>query len=205
MVKGIVGAGVLTLPSGIAAFGDAPSAVGPAIGLIGVIGVLSGYGFALIGRVCALTGTTTYRRAWVESVGGGTGWIPAWSVTLKTTFAALAYSMILGDTFHSLLLTAGVTGIGKTATLAAVTAGVLLPLCLLRDLSSLAPFSLLGSLGMIYTAAAMSVRYLGGAYKVGGKFALDIPQRLRPAFGDVGAAGALSPSATILLGMLSTA
>jgi len=196
---------VLTLPAGIAAFGNAPSAVVPAVSLIAGIGVLSGDGFALIGRTCALTNTSTYREAWTASVGEASSWLPAWSVTLKTIFATLAYSMILGDTFHSLLLTAGVTSINKAATLTLVTSGVLLPLCLLKNLSSLAPFSLLGSLGMLYTAAAMSVRYFGGAYVASGKFAKDLPAALRPKFGSVGAAGAWNAKTSILIGMLSTA
>ena len=42
LVKSIVGAGVLSLPAGIAAFGDAPSAAIPATILITVIGAISG-------------------------------------------------------------------------------------------------------------------------------------------------------------------
>ncbi len=42
LVKSIVGAGVLSLSAGIAAFGDAPSAVIPANILIAVIGGISG-------------------------------------------------------------------------------------------------------------------------------------------------------------------
>jgi amino acid permease len=211
LVKSIVGAGVLTLPSGIAAFGNAPSAVVPAIGLIALFGILSGYGFGLIGRVCALTGTTSYRSAWESSVDASTSWIPALSCTLKTIFATLAYSMILGDTFTSLAVGAGLTGVSKTVVLGSVTSIVLLPLCLLKNLNSLAPFSLLGSLGMVYTAAAMAIRYFGRAYTVTtGKAALsslakDLPAALRPAFGTNGAASAFSPVTAILLGMLSTA
>ena len=55
LVKGIVGAGVLSLPAGIAAFANAPSAVVPAVAMIAGIGGLSAYGFALIGRCCAYT------------------------------------------------------------------------------------------------------------------------------------------------------
>jgi amino acid permease len=215
LVKSIVGAGVLTLPSGIAAFGNAPSAVVPAIGLIALFGILSGYGFGLIGRVCALTGTTSYRSAWESSVDASTSWIPALSCTLKTIFAALAYSMILGDTFTSLAVGAGLTGASKTVVLGSVTTLVLLPLCLLKNLSSLAPFSLLGSLGMVYTAAAMAIRYFGRAYTVttatgkaaslASSLAKDLPAALRPAFGSNGAASAFSPVTAILLGMLSTA
>jgi len=199
-----VGAGVLTLPSGIAAFGNAPSAAIPAVMLIAIIGGLSAYGFGLIGRSCALTGTTSYRSAWGATVGEKSDWIPAWSVTLKTVFATLAYSMILKDTFSSLLLAAGYN-VSKTIVLLGITTTILLPLCLMKNLASLAPFSLLGSLGMLYTAVAMLIRFLDKSYRVGGKFATDLPPTLRPAFGNVGAAGVVTASTSILVGMLSTA
>lgn len=206
LVKAIVGAGVLSLPAGIAAFGNAPSAVVPAVALIVVIGMLSGYGFGLIGRSCALTKTTSYRDAWSASISRETSWIPAWSVTLKTIAATLAYSMILGDTFQSLFLAAGLQ-LTKSQTLIGVTGLVLLPLCLLKNLSSLAPFSLLGSLGMVYTAVAMAIRYFTKAYSTTAGSALvnDLPMALRPSFGNIGAYGVWNPSSTILLGMLSTA
>lgn len=76
LVKSIVGAGVLSLPAGIAAFGNAPSAVLPAVALICIIGGFSAYGFSLIGRVCNFTGGQSYRGAWSGSVGDETSWIP---------------------------------------------------------------------------------------------------------------------------------
>ena len=206
LVKSIVGAGVLTLPAGIAAFGNAPSAVLPATLLIALIGSLSAYGFCLIGRVCALTQTTSYRDAWTRTVSASSSWIPAWSVTLKTICATLAYSMILADTFTALAQSAGIMGATKSATLVVITTTLLLPLCLMKNLSSLAPFSLLGSLGMIYTAVAMTIRYVTNAYVPGvGTLVTHLAPALRPRFGTLGAKAALSPSVTILLGMLSTA
>ena len=148
LVKGIVGAGVLGLPAGIVAFGNAPSATIPAFILITLIGMLSGYGFALIGRVCAYTDTTSFREAWTASVSSESSWIPAWTVTFKTVCALLAYSMILGDTFSSLFSGAGLA-VSSTNSLLGVTGLVLLPLCLLRNLAALAPFSLLGSAGKL--------------------------------------------------------
>ena len=228
LVKGIVGAGVLTLPSGIAKMGNTPSTLLPALFLIVIIGTLSGYGFSLIGRVCHLTDTNSYRRAWEESVSKESSWIPAVSVTLKTIFAILACtyeycrpeqacvgvqhlthytfcktdSMILGDTFQSIALSAGLE-LSKTTTLVGLTSFVLLPLCLLKNLSSLAPFSLLGSLGMFYTAVAMTIRYVSKVYCAGGKFHAGSSE-LAPSFGTT--SGTLwSPSTAILLGMLSTA
>ncbi|OEU16215.1 hypothetical protein FRACYDRAFT_208094 [Fragilariopsis cylindrus CCMP1102] len=199
LVKGIVGVGVLSLPAGVAAFGSAPSAFIPAGILIAVIGILSGYGFALIGKVCAYTGAKSYREAWSRTVGEGTSWIPAYSVTFKTFLACLAFSMVLADTFSSLLETT------RNTTLLVVTALVLLPLCLLKNLKSLAPFSLLGVMGMAYTAVAMTVRLLDGSYSNEGKLVEQITSNLRPQFGNLGAASVLSPNALILVCMLSTA
>jgi amino acid permease len=111
--------------------------------------------------------------------------------------------MILADTFQSLLMTAGIS-LSKTAVLTTVTTTFLLPLCLLKNLSSLAPFSLLGSLGMIYTSVAMGLRYFGGDYLKGGKFAVDTASALRPRFGALGARAVWTPKSAILIGMLST-
>lgn len=200
LVKAVVGVGVLSLPAGIAAFGNNPSALVPALSLIAFIGILSGYGFAVIGKVCAYTGATSYRDAWSKSVGPSTSWIPAWSTTLKTFVACLAFSMVLADTFASLL---GTTE--RTKALLGVTA-MLLPLCLLKNLSSLAPFSLLGVIGMLFTALAMTIRYLDGSYAMpNGPLLSQVPQILKPSFGDRGMTSVFSPSSLILTCMLSTA
>lgn len=204
LVKSIVGAGVLSLPAGISAFGNAPSAMIPATILIAAIGGLSAFGFALIGRVCSYTGAASYREAWERTVGEETSVIPAAACTLKTAIAVLAYSMILADTFRSIFATAGLA-LSRTTTLLSITSAVILPLCLLKNLASLAPFSLLGVVGMGYTALAMAVRYAQGAYAAGGALLADVPAALAPTFGTVGARGVLNPSSSILIGMLSTA
>lgn len=200
LVKGIVGVGVLSLPAGVAVFGNAPSAIIPAAILIAVIGILSGYGFALIGKCCAYTGASSYRQAWSNTVGESTSWIPAWSTTLKTFLACLAYSMVLADTFSKLI------GKPRNVTLLGVTVGVLLPLCLKKNLQSLAPFSLAGVLGMGYTALAMTLRYLDGSYSMpDGELATQLDSALQPAFGNKGWQSVISPDALILVCMLSTA
>ncbi|KAL3816951.1 hypothetical protein ACHAXA_001779 [Cyclostephanos tholiformis] len=204
LVKSIVGAGVLSLPAGIAAFGDAPTAAIPAILIIALIGAFSAYGFSLIGRVCSYTGARTYRDAWSRSVGDGSSWLPAVTVTFKTCFAILSYSMILADTGRSLLSSAGYSA-SRNAALFGITITTLLPLCLIRDLGGLAPFSLVGVAGMFYTALAMAARYLRGSYAIGGGYAADVASSLRPRFGDVGAMGAFGPNVFILVCMLSTA
>eukprot|EP00980_Cylindrotheca_fusiformis_P013807 scaffold3572_cov113-Cylindrotheca_fusiformis.AAC.3 len=198
LVKGIVGVGVLSLPAGIAAFADSPAAIIPATALIAAIGILSGFGFFLIGKVCAYTGATSYRDAWAKSVGQSTSWIPAASCTIKTSLACLAFSMVLGDTFSALL------GTSRNPTLLALSGGVLLPLCLLKNLSALSPFSLLGVLGMGYTAIAMAIRYFDGSYQMpDGALVGDVAAKLQPVFGSN--ANVFSSKSLILICMLSTA
>ena len=128
--------------------------------------------------------------------------------------------MILGDTIRALLMTIGIETT-RTLALLGVTGTTLFPLCLLKNLSSLAPFSLMGIAGMFYTTIAMASRYLGGSYKVGqvavkggkaataavpaGKYLADVATNYQPQFGNLGASAALSPNVFILICMLSTA
>ena len=59
---------------------------------------------------------------------------------------------------------------------------------------------------MVYTTIAMTVRYIGGGYKLpAGKFLSGVPASLQPSFGTIGARGVFSPSSFILISMLSTA
>lgn len=197
-----MGAGVLSLPAGIAAYGNAPGALVPAIFLIALMGSVSAYTFGLIGRVCQRTNTNTYSAAWDAAVGSKSSWIVALSCFIDCFAGNLSYSMILADTFQNLLMGLGVA-VTRTQSLLGVTGGVLLPLCLLKNLSSLAPFSLVGIIGMLYTTLAMGIRYFGGAYAKGGAF-VDT-QLAKPIFGAAGASSIWSPNALILTCMLSNA
>ena len=151
----------------------------------------------------AFTGAQSYREAWSRTVGDSTSWIPAWSTTCKTFLACLAFSMVLGDTFSSLLDTS------RNGTLLSVTVLILTPLCMMKNLKSLAPFSLLGVMGMTYTALAMTIRWLDGSYSVTGEtpgmFIDQLARHLKPTFGSMGIGSVFSPNALILVCMLSTA
>lgn len=204
LVKSIVGVGILGIPAGISAFGDAPDALVPALVTIGFMGLISAYSFGLIGKVCSRTGASSYGEAWEKSVGKRTAWIPSLSCTIDCFGGNISFSMVLADTFKRLFeATTGAT-ISRTNALLLVTVFVLLPLCLLRNLSSLAPFSLVGILGTIYTAVAMGIRYFDGSYQVpGGVFLADIPTEFQPKKGIRGARSFFDPRAFILISMLS--
>mmetsp|Transcript_13266 Transcript_13266/g.31846 ORF Transcript_13266/g.31846 Transcript_13266/m.31846 type:complete len:490 (+) Transcript_13266:164-1633(+) len=203
LVKSIIGAGVFSLPAGIAAIGNHPSALLPSCFLVLVMGAISAYTFSLTARVCSKTGASSYAEAWDFSRGTQTSWIIAASSALDCIAGNLTYSMILADTFQALFGTIGIT-VSRNAVLGILTSTILLPLCLIKNLSSLAPFSIIGLLGSAYTGLAIAIRFFGGAYSMpGGKFVGDLA--VKPAFGAIGAKGALSAKALILVSMLSTA
>jgi amino acid permease len=213
LIKNIVGAGVLGLPAGIAAFGDAPSAVLPAFLLIVLMGSMSAYGFSLIGRLCAYTKAPSYRAAWeVALQDTTTSWIPAVACMLVTCSLILSYSMILSRTVPDLILFVKPNlHISPMEGLLGVTLMVLLPLCLLKDLKSLAPFSLIGISGMLYTNGAMTMRYLQGSYHEANadihthSFLDELPDEALPHFGTNGASSVFSSDALLLVSILSTA
>jgi amino acid permease len=190
------------LPWGVAAFGNSPSALIPAVGLIAVMGALSAYTFGLIGRVCQRTNTESYSDAWDAAVGKKWSPLIAFSCFIDCFAGNLSYSMILADTIKNLATSAGFA-VTRTQALVGVTGTVLLPLCLLKNLASLAPFSLVGIMGMLYTTCAMGFRWWSRAYRPAGTFFAS--QLTPPVFGDLGAAAALSPKALILACMLSNA
>ena len=208
LIKLIVGAGVLGLPAGIAAFGNHPSALLPSFILFCIIGGLAGYGFALIGAVCAATQARSYRQAWRDAVGDASSWLPATACLLVTCCSVLTNSMIQADTIPSILKAfTGIT-VSRNTGLLGVTLTVLLPLCLMRELKSLAPFSLIGIFGMIYTSAAMAYRWLSNSYATveGGSSSLvkELAPHLWPKFGTAGWKAIFSPNAAILVAMLSS-
>lgn len=202
LIKSIVGAGVLSLPYGVAAFGNAPSAIIPAIFLISFMGILSAYTFSLIGRICQKTNTSSYSDAWDVTVGTSSSWLIAFSCFIDCFAGNLSYSMILADTIKNLALSAGIV-ITRTNALLGVTLGILTPLCFLKNLASLAPFSLVGIIGTLYTAIAMGIRWYGKTYQIGGTYYTS--QLTSPIFGTAGAMSGLSFNALILACMLSNA
>lgn len=206
LIKSIIGAGVLSLPAGIAAYGNAPSAIIPATILITIMGCISGYTFSLIARICQQTNAISYSDSWNKCMSTKTSWLVSLSSTLDCLAGNLTYSMVLAETFHDLLTTLGIMTTRSNALLV-LTSTILLPLCLVKNSSSLAPFSLIGILGMVYTGIVIAIRYFGKSYSTTsvpiGKFVSHLTSK--PTFGSVGAMGAFSPKSSILISMLSTA
>jgi amino acid permease len=173
------------------------------------MGLVSAYFFSLIGRVCGLTGAKSYRHAWELTLGNTGSQIVTIVCTFKPAIANLAYSMILADSFRSLLQTIGIRW-SRGKVLIVITVVLLWPLCLLKNLKVLAPFSVLGIAAMVATIIAMAVRFFDGTYSLeqegtNRSFLPDLPEKVRPSFGTVGMSGTFRPEVFNLLCMLATA
>lgn len=194
LIKNLVGAGVLALPSGVAAFADNPSAIWVATTWLIVMGFVFGYEFQLIAKVCDMTLSATFREAWDDSVSKATEYHPpmmrqslgvvvSWVNAGKPFLGNLAYSMILADTFRSLFAAIG-WEVARTTSLLVVTFVGILPLCLLKNLDALAPFSILGTLSVVVIAICMGIRCFDGTYDPRtGQYIDDLTPELQPLFG----------------------
>jgi amino acid permease len=205
LVKNIVGSGALALPSGIAAFANNPSGLlGGAVWIL-IMGTIFAYFFLLIGRTCKITQTATYAEAWERTMGVKGSGLVALSVALKAGIGNLECSMILADSFRDLINGSLGLGISRAIALLIVTLVALLPLCMLKNLAVLAPFSGLGLLAMIFTAVAITIRYLDGSYNEGGQFYNDLIDEHKPTFGSTGLKGAIQLPVLFFLCMVSEA
>jgi len=207
LAKNIVGSGVLALAAGVGAFSGSRVAIVPAMVLLFLMCGLSGYTFSSIARVSAEVGATTYRDAWSKVFGERSAAFPNVAIVFKTFVGCLAYAIILGDSAASMAALAGAGGslASPNVWIGLLSAFVLLPLCLLRDLSSLSIGSIIGTLGTSYTAVFMAIRCLDGSYAAGGSRAALIPPASRPAFSpSSGVLGGLNMKALVLVSMLAT-
>lgn len=193
LTKNLVGAGALGIPSGIAALAGASRsgfAMLPAAIIIAIMGAIFTYYFVLIARVCRMSGASSYGEAWHLTAGAKRGplkvispLVPA-SIVLMAGLSTVAYSMILADTSRSLLARFGIEA-ARNKCLAWVTVLVLFPLSMVKKMSILAPFSAIGTGGIVFTLIVMALRCFDGTYDAerGGKY-LDVSSNMLCDFDD---------------------
>ncbi|CAE7254975.1 Slc38a11 [Symbiodinium pilosum] len=207
LVKNIVGAGMLSLPHGVAAFSASSEAVVPSLILTFLAAVFSAYGFVLIAQACEATGESTYTRVWARSVSESTKMLPAAACLAKAAIGCISFSMILGDCISLMLAPMNLPTVvaSRDAVIFLITATVLFPLCSMKSLAPLAKFSLLGVLSNFYICTFVVLRCVDGSYRKGSALLAAAPAA--PKF--TAASGAwqtmMSPGLSVLLSILATA
>lgn len=181
--KNTIGGGVMSLSGGIALYANSPSAAISATGWVLGLGVLFGYFCMLSGKACDMSLSATYRECWERTVGQRGGIWVAIATTLDPLMGLFANSAILSQSLRFTLQGVGIDlAIPQCLLLIALLA--LLPLCLMKNLDALAPFSVFGMASVFTALGCMVVRYLDGSYLPGGTFHDQISEEYRPSFGN---------------------
>jgi sodium-coupled neutral amino acid transporter 11 len=158
-------AGVLPLSYGMTGTGWVP-----AVAIVLLFASATAYMMYLIGRTIEISQRKSYSRIWEEVVGPGTVWIPTFVVFSVTFGCCLAYACMFGDLFAGCMPAFGVGFATRTVCLIGLAVFPLLPLCMLKDLSALAPTSFGALVAVVYMLVAMFIRYADGSYLPGGVF-----------------------------------
>lgn len=196
--KNIIGAGMLSLPAGMAA-GKGTGTL-PAVVLTAFACGLSSYAFNLVGRAVEATGATDFRDLWSRSIGDSSAWVVDFMILGVCAGSLLVYSCFLGDILASLL---DGTSFAVSRTLAVLLSTVVVtPLCLLPDLSALAVMATVGIFAVVYSAAFITLRSLDGSCAAGGALLSALP--VAPALEQL-SVWRLSLGTCVLFNMLSTA
>lgn len=199
LVKNVLGVGILSLPYGVAS----GTGLIPAVTTTIMLGLYSAWTFFKLGEICDQYDAHTFTELG-ERVTGSKNFakLMAGTCTIKTFFACFTYSLVLCDSCTQILVGFGVN-IGREQVLPSMTAFVLLPLCMMEDLSFLAYASLLGSGGVAFTLLFMVQRFYDESYLQGGEFYDSVPVNLHPNFQD--APGTFAVYNFQLISILSTA
>jgi amino acid permease len=178
-IKNIIGCGILSL-----AFAAHGTGMATAILIMSWFGAYAAISFALLGSLCERSGAVTFSGIGEAAYGRRAAVAIDVTTLVQTACNSLALSLIIADNFSHTLASFGapVELASRATVLIGITAFVLLPLCLLQDLSVLSYSSLLGVTAIVYTVVFMGVRYFDGTYAPGGKYWLQLDPSMRPSF-----------------------
>jgi len=158
-------AGILPLAYGMSGTGYVP-----AFALLLVFAAAAAFMMYLVGLTMEKTGAKSYDMIWEKVIGPGSMWVPLATVWLVTFGCCLAYACMFGDLFAFAMPALHLGFLGRTACIMILAVFPLLPLCMLKDLSALAPTSFGALAFVVYTLVMIVIRYADGSYEPGGTY-----------------------------------
>ena len=130
------------------------------------------------------TNSVDIGEIWAGLVGGDSKWMADLLLASLCFGCCLYYSTVIGDILEILSFAAKPNvGVSRRASmLVLVTVGMLLPLCLIEDLSALQSSSFLGVAGVIFTLILHIKRMLDKSYTPGHPLYDDLPKVAKPSW-----------------------
>ncbi|CAK9079780.1 unnamed protein product [Durusdinium trenchii] len=170
ITKGIVGIGILSLPAGVAE----GTGLIPAMIILVLMYLAMLYTFWSLGRCCEATHCKTHGGiAFALRKSHVFGSIMEITNITGTIFGCAGYAIVIGKSSQGLWQSIGVEDgwyASARGSFVIILCFILLPLCLLRDLSKLAFTSFIGVACELFVVFFMVCRYFGGDYHPGGQF-----------------------------------
>ena len=159
--------GMLPLAFGLAQGG--PTGIIPAISLVVLFGSTGGYTMFLLSKLADLTHSNTIGEVWAKLIGEKSQWVVDASIFSLCIGCCIFYSAFMGDIFAALSSVVFQDGLlsKRWFILSLLTATLILPLCLLQDISALQFSSVIGVVGILYTCIFHVYRLVKGTYTIG--------------------------------------
>ena len=170
--------GMMPLAFGLAQAGTTGWAT--AITLLVLFSSMSAYTMTSYAEMSKETNAQNIGQIWSKLIDQRTEGAVHLSVFLLCFGCCVFYSAFIGDIFTTLASAVGLTGLlaQRWVVLLSMTLFVLLPLCLLEDLSTLKFSSLLGAGGILYTVAFHALRLWDGSYAQGSEMLQHVPAKM---------------------------
>lgn len=156
--------GMMPLAYGFAQGG--PSGLIPSITLLVVFGSMSAYTMLSLSRLATSTNSKSLGEVWGKLISKKTEWVVDLAIFALCFGCCIFYSAFIGDMFTNVGKALGLAGYFATrwVVLSAISVFVLLPLCLLEDMSALHFSSIVGVIGIVYTTGFTLFRLFDGSY-----------------------------------------
>ena len=174
--------GMMPLAFGLAQGGGTGWLV--ALGLLVGFGIMSTYTMLSYAALSKATDTKSIGEIWKKLINHRTEWVVDLSTLALCFGCCVFYSAFIGDIFASLAIAIGLKGLlsERWFVLLLISAGILLPLCLLDDLSALQFSSFMGFIGIIYTVCFHSIRLWDKSYTPGSRLLSYVSTKMKPVF-----------------------
>lgn len=143
-VNSVVGAGIIGLP-----FAIAQSGLWMGMVLLITIGYLTFVGVQTIIKCGTMAGVNSYEGLCRHALGKWGYWAVSWSMIIFPIGGMCAYLIIIGDNVPHVLRSATGIEISREVAVSVTGIGIILPLCFLRDMSTLAKSSSISVLAAV--------------------------------------------------------